>query len=440
MPANGQHRSHGFNAIYKAIQARTSVHVLDLGECTSKNFQFYSDIGCRFQFEHVAELLNPTQQTGTVDWLDTFLQMVPPDQRFDLVMGWDVFNFIPQQDITRFYRKLERHLKPNTLIYMLSYAGLRKPAGPAQFNIENDAHIHVINSEATVTNDTHLSTSLLLKALPKCRTIRSYANASGMINGVSEQILCYDPQGVKPKTVFTSGEKIKTPKVDTTFSSPALDLVRKVSSLNENARVLDLSGRNSLSELELKKQFKEVCSIDVRQVLQRLHTMDAQSQQAYLRTSPLFAFKSKPRFDVILAWDFFNYFNDFQLQAFGEGLANYVQDTTLLFSIQYTGDTLPSQPKQYSVTANGIGVDHPLTQTMKSREHPVLSSLRIQKCLPGFFIRNTFTLQQGMQRGTSEYVLVFKDSNTQAREKAALYEQVMERKRLRETQMEAEQA
>lgn len=218
---------------------------------------------------------------------------------------------------------------------------------------------------------------------------------------------------------------------DKEFKSPALAELLLCAASLQNASILDLGGAHVQNRLEWQKHFKEVCTLDFRQVLQRLGDYDKAEKLAYLERGSFCNFKPEQTFDAIVAWDFLNYLDDQTMTALCRTLSRFVKDSTLLTAVSYSGSSIPAVPRQYSPTALGFGVVESAENLVPRTTAPI-NSLKIQKCLPGFFIKSTFTAQPGMQRGAIEYLLVFKNTETQMKEKAALYEQVMQKRKERE--------
>jgi len=193
-------------------------------------------------------------------------------------------------------------------------------------------------------------------------------------------------------------------------------------------RILDLGGRSLNNEEHWKAHFADVYTVDLRQVLQRLKGKDEATIVNYLRNGTYLPFGPEVKFDVVIAWDFFNYMNNSSLTALSACLTKYVKDSSLVTCINYNASTVPAVPRRYAIVEQGIGFDASKDGEPVQRTTSMLSSLTVQQCLPGFFIQQTFLLRPGMARGTSEYVLVYKDQNTQKRDRDALYDAVMARK------------
>jgi len=428
------HRSPGLTAIFNAVKKSDKNHLLDLGPCVASNFQFFSQLGCHFHFENFNESVQDYLQGKIVDHeklVDVFLQSLKPGQRFDIVLAWDLFSFLPQDLIRQLYDKLEKFLKPNTLFYLLSYSGSQKPATPGSFKISNQYQICVRSDSNTVQNDARQTTVQMLKSMPKYFMLRSYLNHRGMQAGLLEQILSYQPEKTARHTVFSSAEVADhVRQLDTEVFSPSIEFLRTKYTDSRAGSVLDLCGRNTLNEEIWKKHFRDVYVSDMRQVLHRISGMSGGESEEYLRGGQYFDFEAEQVFDAIVVWDVLNYLNEEQLLALGERISRHAHDGTLLISMNYTGDAQPSQPRAFMLTDKGIGL-HLGGEVTRARTSAVLSSMRIQKAFPGFFSTKTYAVKPGMLHGMGEYVFVFKDADTLRREKEVLTAEVVARRRLR---------
>ncbi len=431
------HRSPGLTAICNAVKGREQVQVLDLGPCVSANFDFLSQLGCHLHFENLTDQMafSIAPQSTKVAPLDLpqFLDYIKPKQKFSVVLAWDLLDFIDNEQLAAIIQRLAPHLAPNTLLYSFNYLGARRPAQPAIFRILDQYHISIEYDQSRIAHTTKATTIEWLNAMPNFRAVRSYVNREGMHGGISEQIFCFQPDNAMKNGVFATSELTKSQsQVDVELTSPALSSVLNFAQNHPGARLLDLGGKHLGNEDKWKGAFGEVAVVDFHQVIQRLQGKDKASQLDYIRHAPYLNFPDAKPFDVVMIWDLFNYLDDELLKAFGERLASHVKDSSLLTCLNYNGASIPSQPRKYSLTSAGIGYLNHKATTHIARPSAVLSSLKVQKCLPGFFIKSTYMARPGMQSGTSEYLLVYKDETTLAKEKAALYEEVMARRQLRE--------
>ena len=434
MQSVNKHRSPGMTAIYNAISTFNSNEVLDLGPCVAANFSFFSKLGCRFHFENVIGDLKEPQTCQPKQ----FLNVLKSGHQYNVVLMWDIWNYLSVDQQVALCHELEPHLKPNALLHSIHYVGANRPAEPAQFKVNDQYYIEMVQTGASAPNDNQASTIERLKALPNFQVLRSYINQQEMQGGIAEQILCYRPGRHMSKGVFSFSEMTNSQaQLDTQVASPAIEYLREFAKGKNGLRLLDIGGRSLNNQESWKAHFSEVYTVDMRQVLQRLKGKDSETIAHYLSNGSYLPFGKDVQFDVVVVWDYFNYMDNSALKAFAGCLAKHVKDASIVTSLNYNTATIPAEPRKYAVTEKGMGFNAKKEAEPVQRITSMLSSLTVQQCLPGFFIQSTYLAKPGMQRGTSEYILVYKDQTTQKREKDALYDVVMARKLAREKEAES---
>lgn len=106
------------------------------------------------------------------------------------------------------------------------------------------------------------------------------------------------------------------------------------------------------------------------------------------------------RFDVILAWDRFNYLQRKELANFAEQLRRYSRPGTLVLALISYHKTIPAQPYRFKIKdEQHLIYDR---QTPTDRPSPRLAPAEITGLLKGFRVDRSFLLQHGIQ----EYLLV----------------------------------
>jgi SAM-dependent methyltransferase len=106
------------------------------------------------------------------------------------------------------------------------------------------------------------------------------------------------------------------------------------------------------------------------------------------------------RFDVVLAWDRFNYLHRKELAAFGELLRRYCRPGALVFAQISYHKQIPAQPYRFKIQDEQYLVYE--RRTAAERPSPRLAPAEVTGLLKGFRVDRSFLLQHGIQ----EYLLV----------------------------------
>ena len=166
--------------------------------------------------------------------------------------------------------------------------------------------------------------------------------------------------------------------------------------------ILDL-GAAVGTNVEYFSQFN--CQLRIEDLFQNVSSLNTAAAQgigwATEQARRLFSYGDDMRFDVVLAWDLFNYLEPVALQALMSYLSRFCQSGTLLFVLVYTRKEMAKEPINFTIIDQA-------TITLKQasgeqRPCPQYTLGELQKRLPGFKVVRAFLLQNGMQ----EFVLSY---------------------------------
>src|SRR5690606_13092894 len=113
-------------------------------------------------------------------------------------------------------------------------------------------------------------------------------------------------------------------------------------------------------------------------------------------------YKSDIKFDVVLAWDLFNFCSHAQLVAIYEKLHPHLHTDTHIFTFFYAGREKPARPQKcYVLDDKNIA----LVPVPKRRvSEPELTAGAVLKVFAEFHLANTYILRPGMHGGIYEYI------------------------------------
>ena len=114
-----------------------------------------------------------------------------------------------------------------------------------------------------------------------------------------------------------------------------------------------------------------------------------------LALQELFLFDRQGRFDIILAWDLFNYFEPDQTQAIASFLSRYCRAGGLLFALFSSSPTLPSHPIRFRILSTELVTYENVGSG--SRPGPRYQPREVARMVPGFQVLNSFLLRHGIQ-------------------------------------------
>jgi hypothetical protein len=118
--------------------------------------------------------------------------------------------------------------------------------------------------------------------------------------------------------------------------------------------------------------------------------------------SELLSFSDDTVFDIILAWDLFNYFGLRELEALVQRLSRWCRPGTRLFALISSLPNIPASPTVFRIL-NREQMVHEIP-TQETRPSPRHEPRDIAKIMAGFIVSSSFLLHHGIR----EYVFEFK--------------------------------
>ncbi len=138
------HRSLALAALCEEIRRR-KLQVLDLGSAVGSNVEFLSQYGCKLYIEDLYAALSSRTTGGDGDlagpnFFAEFLSL-PEDTRFDVVLAWDLFDYLQRKELAAFSEQLRKLTNRGALVFALVSYHKTIPAQPYRFRIKDDQHL-----------------------------------------------------------------------------------------------------------------------------------------------------------------------------------------------------------------------------------------------------------------------------------------------------------
>lgn len=404
------HRSPGLTAIYNEVKGSRVNRVLDLGTSSAKSFNFFAQLSCKIRFENLMESFAKTNGElldgeRLLAQLDHDIDDSIVNERFDLVLTWDIFNYLDLGGIEWLTRKLGLLCRPNALVHSVRYLGPNIPTRPQTFQIVNQYQV-VISDVVEAGPRRHASheTARLLKLMPDFYLENTYLNFDGMIPGLVENVLRFQPQ----KTLSgrrQSSDELTTPdplQANSTSPrgrqphlSPALASI--FGTLTGSPAILDL-GQKTRQNYDFLYSITQ--HIYAENICQELQIQEKAGSEAHLKAHML-NFPPQLRFDVILLWDILNFLSPAVIENLFDRLRPWLHETTVIHAIVYSGKAIPAAPQHFFMRS---AAELDISSGDKKATTEPLTSSRLLKLMKTFRLEETFVFRPGMQRGIYEYL------------------------------------
>jgi SAM-dependent methyltransferase len=138
------YKSLALSALFDEIRGR-KVQVLDLGSAVGSNVEFLSQFGCKLFIEDLYAALSARTPSGEgelagPEFFSEFLAL-PEDTRFDVIIAWDLLNYLHRKELPLLGEQLRRYSRPGTLLLALVSYHKQIPAQPYRFKIKDEQHL-----------------------------------------------------------------------------------------------------------------------------------------------------------------------------------------------------------------------------------------------------------------------------------------------------------
>jgi hypothetical protein len=157
-------------------------HILDLGYPTGSNLEYFaSRMPCRF---YVGDLYRVIQTGGATkrDIADALQSLIPPERElwFDVILGWDVFNYLEREALGALMAALAPYCGAGTLLFTLISTQEQIPARPLRFKILDAGHLIYQQLTAETVRCPRFTAGALERMLPEFSVLRSFLLRNGI--------------------------------------------------------------------------------------------------------------------------------------------------------------------------------------------------------------------------------------------------------------------
>jgi hypothetical protein len=188
------HSSLGLNAICQRLQDAATCEILDLGSVKGENVQFWSSYS---PFLHIADLRSilplpvlpedpEVSEQPEPDW-DSLLPL-PGNHKFDLILAWDLLNYLEISTVSSLIRYLSRFCRPGTVLFALIFDLKEMPEEISVYRIVDGERLRYEYGSAAMRACPRHQPRVIAAAMPQFRV----ANSFRLRNGVVEFLFAYE--------------------------------------------------------------------------------------------------------------------------------------------------------------------------------------------------------------------------------------------------------
>lgn len=168
--------------------------VLDLGPAVGTNVDFFSNRSRNF---YVADLLRELEKKrldasdSDIAWDSVFAELLPYEEetRFDVILAWDVLNYLQKYQIEGLARAIQPFCRPGATLYAQIATRKSMPAQPRRYHIlSNDRLLYQTPSQAIRPAPLYCEPDLR-RMLPGFEVKNTFL----LRNGTHEYLFSYSP-------------------------------------------------------------------------------------------------------------------------------------------------------------------------------------------------------------------------------------------------------
>jgi len=186
VPTAFDFRSPSLEIICDQLAAPRKYSILDLGKPLSRNIEFFSHVSCTLHvedlFESLIALPPPEQNEGKNPYESRVTRALAhsPETRFDVIFGWDLFNYMHGDQIHALMKRLSGSCRSGTLLFIVISNMPTIPDRPARMTVSADGRVSyepVSNGERANPRYTPLA---LERMMPGFRLLHSFLLGTAM--------------------------------------------------------------------------------------------------------------------------------------------------------------------------------------------------------------------------------------------------------------------
>ncbi len=200
-------------------EARAPFSVLDLGPASPNNLEFFARNGVRLT---VADLYRGFgHQRRSTELLSKLLRYEGGD-RFDLVLAWDVLNYLKRDELGVLVESLATHLCSGTLIHAFIVTAREMAPEPISYRIEDGRTLICGPKKGRPIRAPRYVEPELLRSMPSLTVEHCFR----LRNGMAEYVFTYRPRQRGELASVSASTSTSAPSPASFIASPPARLER----------------------------------------------------------------------------------------------------------------------------------------------------------------------------------------------------------------------
>ncbi|MDH5546936.1 MAG: hypothetical protein OEZ43_15185 [Gammaproteobacteria bacterium] len=174
--------------MFSRLPGGRPIKVLDLGMAWNSNIQFFSNFRAHLFVEDLFRWKTRMESKKTGQSITDLLQPYPQGLQFDVILFWDLFDYLSNKELEALIQHLTPFCKRGTLMFFVTSTLEKIPSQPAIFKIIDAEHLLYETTTSAVSQGRQHRQAGIQRLLPGFRLVRAFR----MSNGMEEYLYIYE--------------------------------------------------------------------------------------------------------------------------------------------------------------------------------------------------------------------------------------------------------
>lgn len=172
------------NVLYYQLRPERKYHILDLGPAVAANVNFFSQASSKIYIEDLYRTLTSFDFFSPEDgftYQAVFEYLLPysKNTRFDIVLSWDLFNYLEREEFYYLMQHLQQFCHVETTLFALISTLKHIPEKPLTFKIIDEQQLLYQNNSSVLRACPQYQQTDLNQMLPTFRVANSFLLRNG---------------------------------------------------------------------------------------------------------------------------------------------------------------------------------------------------------------------------------------------------------------------
>ncbi len=178
-----------FKIITEKLSVDTKKTILDLGTANNNNLSYFSDYYCKIFIEDLFSSILKDEENNTnktdddnkiPDYSKLFYCGSDTNEKVDIILCWELLNYIPRETIRFFIEALLKLSQKETLVHAFIATQSTMAALPLEYAIKNELTMERITTSSNRVKAPRYNQLQLFKFMPEFKVIKSILHRNGM--------------------------------------------------------------------------------------------------------------------------------------------------------------------------------------------------------------------------------------------------------------------